>query len=130
LLDFKKEFSQEAPKVINTAIFEKSQTVNVTSRFESFVQDFMTYARTKNTKLDIVYLLSYENKTYVGNHYGEQITAVQGNSITTISNGQITMIDRTSSIGLTIANYTYDFEIETGANVHSVMRRGTEIVVN
>ena len=129
LFELRNEFSQESPKVVNTAILESNHTTNVTGRYDLFVTNFIDYAKTKNALLDIAYILTYGNVTHIGNKYNEQITAKQGSTNTIISNNQILDLGRTNSVNLTIGSYTYDFEIETGTNIYAVMRKGTELVL-
>lgn len=129
LSDLKNEFNQESPKVINTAILEQNATTNVTGRYDVFVKDFVAYAKSKNAMLDIIYMLSYDNTISVGNYYGEQITASQNGATTIVQSNQAATLSRTSSINITAGNYTYDFEIEPGANTHGLMRKGTEILI-
>lgn len=129
LSGLREEFSRESPKVINTAVLEQNATTNVTGRYDAFARDFIEYARTKNAMLDIVYALSYDNAITVGNYYGEQITVNQNGATTIIQSNQVVVLSRTSSINITAGNYTYDFEIESGASTHGLMKKGTEILI-
>lgn len=129
LQELKKEFVQESPIVINLAILQKNLTTNVTGRYDEFVNNFITYSKTKNAKLDIAYLLAYDNSITVGNYYNNQITANQNGITTIIQSNQVVTLSRTSSINITAGDYVYDFEIENGATTHGIIRKDIEIVL-
>ena len=124
----KSEFTQESPKVINLAIIQKNETINVSGWYEDFVNNFISYSKTKNAKLDIIYILNYDDATTISNHYGETITVNYQTASASLQDGQLLVVGKSSAINITAGEYTYDFEMESGIATKGLLRKGTEIV--
>ncbi|MBU0980508.1 MAG: hypothetical protein KJ709_06895 [Nanoarchaeota archaeon] len=122
LNDVADNYKAEAPRVINTAIWNGT---NLTPVFRQFTTEFMGYVQDRDTSIGMAYAF-VDTETHVGNHFSADIRLGDGSTIT--SGGFLT-VPKNDSLIMEVygRNYTFDtsqaysysavFRVQKGQNV-------------
>ena len=99
----KENFAKESPIVINSATYNK---LDVSEQFRQFTQDFINYAKTKGSDLEILYLLVKDNIEI--NNYLNTEVKINNNSL---NRGENLIVNKTDQVTVEAYNNDYNFDI-------------------
>jgi hypothetical protein len=116
-----KNFLYESPIVVNNALHESG---NVSDAYRQFVDDFISFAKTKDPNLRMAYLLVDNGKLVIGNRLKSAINVSENQNSYTVSSNQELTIDKPASVELLVNDIAYTFSFdESDIQVKALFRK-------
>lgn len=101
-------YVEEGKNTINNAIYSDQ---NVFLELDSYTQEFITYANTKNVDLQILYIIKYDEKIKVVNYLKKESNIMPGDI--NLQKSESSIINNTNQIIITYNNIEYTYNIST-----------------
>ena len=102
-------YIMEAPKVVNAAVLQKEDVFQV---FDTYTQDFISYAATKNLDFEVAYVIVNKTTIKIVNYLSAPINIIVGSQEESLAdNSDLTFVRDVDEMEVEFAGKEYHYQI-------------------
>lgn len=113
----------EAPKVMNSAVYDNA---NITERFMNFSDTFSSYAKSREAKFGMVYLLAHQDGVDIKNYLSETANISTNTTSFLLGPGNWKTMNRAGSLAVYLNSIRYDFSFTESMQLKAIFKSSAD----